>query len=306
MIQYKVGIVTRTKDRPLMLKRAARSVIDQTFKDFIWVIVNDGGDREAVDRIAGQAQESGVAIKVIHHSTSNGRPAAANRGIEACDAEYALLHDDDDTIDPTFLEKCVTFLGNESRYFNGVVVFSDIVEETLDGDSIRLVKVRSGYRPSIISFANLYGANLFPPIAFLFSRQAWAEVGKFNEALNYSEDWFFNQQYLSRFSIGILPVVLAHYHIRASLMDPSDIYSNTVVAGANDHRQHREDWTNRLIREDIVAGRLGLGQLNLYGQLFSKLEEVQSSMSKYDNGLEFLSDVGWIYRKIKRLLRPKK
>ena len=40
----KVAVITRTRNRALLLRRAARSVERQTFRAFSWVVVNDGGD----------------------------------------------------------------------------------------------------------------------------------------------------------------------------------------------------------------------------------------------------------------------
>jgi glycosyltransferase involved in cell wall biosynthesis len=47
----KVAVVTRTKDRPVLLERAIQSVHSQTMKDFIHVIYNDGGDASSVDAL---------------------------------------------------------------------------------------------------------------------------------------------------------------------------------------------------------------------------------------------------------------
>ena len=41
----KVAVITRTKDRPIFLKRALLSVSSQTFSDYIHVVVNDGGTK---------------------------------------------------------------------------------------------------------------------------------------------------------------------------------------------------------------------------------------------------------------------
>jgi glycosyltransferase involved in cell wall biosynthesis len=45
----KIGVIMRTKDRPILLQRALQSVTQQTFKDWQLVIVNDGGDPGPID-----------------------------------------------------------------------------------------------------------------------------------------------------------------------------------------------------------------------------------------------------------------
>jgi glycosyltransferase involved in cell wall biosynthesis len=44
MNQARVAVITRTKNRAILLKRAIRSVLDQKYEDWTHVIVNDGGD----------------------------------------------------------------------------------------------------------------------------------------------------------------------------------------------------------------------------------------------------------------------
>jgi hypothetical protein len=46
-----VGIVTRTKNRPILLERSIRSVLSQTYGNWVHIIVNDGGDRNALETI---------------------------------------------------------------------------------------------------------------------------------------------------------------------------------------------------------------------------------------------------------------
>jgi glycosyltransferase involved in cell wall biosynthesis len=46
----KVAVITRTKDRPLLLERAIKSVHNQTFKDYVHIIINDGGDSIALEK----------------------------------------------------------------------------------------------------------------------------------------------------------------------------------------------------------------------------------------------------------------
>ena len=62
MPQAAVAIITRTKDRPLLLRRAVESVLGQTHADWVHVIVNDGGDPAAVEQVvAPQAARSAAS-----------------------------------------------------------------------------------------------------------------------------------------------------------------------------------------------------------------------------------------------------
>ena len=103
----KVAIITRTKDRPILLRRAAESIAQQTFDEYVWVIVNDGGDREAVAEVASRFRED--RLMVIHNPEPVGMEAASNIGLRSSESEYVVIHDDD-TWYPTFLEKSLKLL----------------------------------------------------------------------------------------------------------------------------------------------------------------------------------------------------
>ena len=100
-----VAVVTRTKDRPLLLPRARRSVSNQTLRDFVWVIVNDGGEPKHVDHEAELARADGVSTEVVHISSSRGMEAASNAGVEKTSSKYVTIHDDDETWEAEFLQR---------------------------------------------------------------------------------------------------------------------------------------------------------------------------------------------------------
>src|SRR5579872_6127308 len=94
----KVAVLTRTKNRPLLLRRALDSVLAQTFTEWQHVIVNDGGDRGEVDALVEHVgKRYGDRVKVVHHERSQGMGAAGNAALRASTSEYVVFHDDDDS-----------------------------------------------------------------------------------------------------------------------------------------------------------------------------------------------------------------
>jgi hypothetical protein len=63
--------------------------------------------------------------------------AASNAGIAACDSDYIVIHDDDDSWCPDFLEKTVAFLdGPKGARYGGVTTHSTYVSEEIRGDRV--------------------------------------------------------------------------------------------------------------------------------------------------------------------------
>src|SRR5438445_225062 len=107
----KVAVVMRTRNRPLLLRRAIGSVLAQTMADWEMIIVNDGGDgREVEGLVAAVSAHAAGRIRVVHHQRSLGMEAASNAGIAASESELLVTHDDDDSWEPAFLAECVGLL----------------------------------------------------------------------------------------------------------------------------------------------------------------------------------------------------
>lgn len=252
-----VSIVTRTKDRPLLLPRACESVLAQTATDWEHIIVNDAGDRNPVEAIVEPLlKRYDGRLRLVHRERSTGMEAASNTGIRASRGRYLVVHDDDDSWHGRFLEKTTAELerrGPESC-IQGVVTHCLRVVETLGAEGIS-EQFRhpfvEGLQP--IRLWRVLEENAFPPISFLFRRTAWDALGPFDESLPVLGDWEFNVRFLQRFDLIVLPEMLAHYHHRTE--DAAEIYANTVTARDDLHRTTEAKLIERWRQSDDAAVR---------------------------------------------------
>ncbi len=255
-----VAVITRTKDRPLFLRRAMQSVLSQEFTDWLHVIVNDGGDPAPVDMLVkAHADRYAGRVKVVHHARSMGMQNASNAGLDAADSRYVVIHDDDDSWDPDFLAKTVAFLereGPESLVQGVVTQTTWILEEVcVDGEVVELS--RQPYYPfAFVNLGELRRRNLFPPIAFLYRRKAHARVGRFRQEFDVLGDHDFNLRFVRHFEIGVLPTSHAYYHWRHGSM------GNTVTRDRETHRQMLNRLKNAYHRELLDNPATGVGDLD--------------------------------------------
>ncbi len=253
----KVAVITRTKDRAVLLRRALRSVERQKFRDFCWVLVNDAGDHKPVDEVAALAKRDGVEVHVIHRAESSGMEAATNAGLKASKSKYVAIHDDDDSWHPDFLERTVAFLEAEAL-FVGVVCHSEEVHEELKGNAV-IEKSRKPMNAEIhdIHISELFYRNLFPPISLLYRREVLAHIGLYDEALPVLGDWDFNLRLILHGEIAVIEETLAHYHVRkAKHHAPNSIHSSPYL-----HKRYEAVIRNRLIRAGLDHGTLHPGSL---------------------------------------------
>lgn len=257
----RVSIITRTRNRPVLLRRAIASALAQTLPSWEMLIVNDGGEPEPVDTLVAEAAAQAQGrVRVIHNASNHGMEAASNLALSHASGEFVVIHDDDDSWQPAFLATCVDHLDHADPSVQGVVTASVRITERLDGDTVTVV----GSEPyggviASVTLLEMARGNMFPPIAFLYRRAVVETIGGYRADLPVLGDWEFNLRFLRSFDIDPLPQALANYHIRPDTK--AGVYSNTVVGGLPLHQKYAARLRNQLLREDMRTGQLGLGFL---------------------------------------------
>lgn len=290
-----VAIVVRTKDRPDFLHRALKSIGDQTFTAWESVIVNDGGDPKQVDALIDslpKAQRS--RVKAVHAESSRGRWVSANAGVLQTSAPYVILHDDDDTWHPQFLERAVKYL-DEHPDHGGVVSRIEIVwEEERAGAFVETGReiFQQDLVAPLLSDALLF--NRYVPIGFLYRRSLHEELGLYDESLPVVGDWNFNLKVLTRGPLEYLgDTPYAYWHQRVGASGAS---GNSVISASADH-----DRTDALIRDEALrqfVAEHGLGlPLFLTKYIDQRLVEVEETIR---SEVRHANPIERAYRKIRR------
>ncbi len=259
----RVTVITRTKDRPLLLRRCVESVLAQSFADWLHVIVNDGGNPHVIALlVAEHAARYAGRVELIHHPESLGMQNASNRGLQAAAGPYVVIHDDDDSWERDFLRACVEFLDAEGpdSLVQGVATQTTRILEEFNGDGTVHECGREHYLP--IRAVGLFKAaseNPFAPIAFVYRRATHERLGPFEERFTVVGDWDFNLRFLSQYEIGVIDRRLANYHWRHQ--SGGTIYANTVTDALDEHHRKTVALRNHYLREDLRTGKTGLGYL---------------------------------------------
>jgi glycosyltransferase involved in cell wall biosynthesis len=253
-----------------MLERALRSISGQTFENFILVVVNDSSSREPVDEMlrsfAGALHDR---VIVIHNDKPEGRWGAMDRAISAVDSDYFILHDDDDSWHPAFLERTVSYL-DEHREDAAVAARTELIYEQVDGGTITELRrqvLATGL--NTVSFVETLKQNYVPPIALLIRRSVFVEIGTFDNTLPVLADWDFTLRLISRYTVGFVDgEPLAYWHHRESSVGDE---GNSVVADAINHQRFNLRIRDAYLR-DSVAKSNNLGPLLLSAELFRQLD----------------------------------
>ncbi|MDX2244599.1 MAG: glycosyltransferase family A protein [Leptolyngbyaceae cyanobacterium bins.302] len=105
-----VSIISSFFNAHQYFEETYQSVINQTFQNFEWIIVDDcSTDPEAIALFQSLPTRS-RKIKTLKHDVNQGLSAGRNTAIAQATGKYLFFIDLDDLIDPTCIEKCVLFL----------------------------------------------------------------------------------------------------------------------------------------------------------------------------------------------------
>lgn len=266
MASKQTVVVTRTRNRPQFLKRAAESVMRQQYQDLSWVVVNDGGERDPVDAIVG-AISSECSCEVIHLESNVGMEAAGNIGMNSAAgraAEYAAIHDDDDTWSTDFLAVMTQALASDETLAGAVCRWSEIEEEVSDG-AITPKGSSKTNEAGPLTLPRLAVRNRFPPIALLFRVSAWKAAGGFAEHLPVLGDWDFNLRLMMQGDLAQVADTLAFQHVRP---ESAGEEANTITAKRDLHQAMRTRLINEYVRQDVRSGKPGLGTLLAQADMF--------------------------------------
>jgi len=91
-----------TYNREALVSRAIESVLHQTYKDFEFIIV-DNGSKDKSGIIADDYAAKDSRIQVLHREGGN-IGSGRNAGLDTVKGEYIAFIDDDDRAEPDFLE----------------------------------------------------------------------------------------------------------------------------------------------------------------------------------------------------------
>lgn len=93
------------------IQRAIDSVLEQTFKDYELIIVNDASKDSTLEKIKGYDDKR---ITIIDNEKNVGLGAVRNKGIAIAKGEYIVHLDGDDALyEPTTLEKIDDLIGKD-------------------------------------------------------------------------------------------------------------------------------------------------------------------------------------------------
>ena len=192
------------------LREAIGSILQQSWTDFEFLIVNDGSTDRTREIINSY---SDVRIRVLDQPANTGLAKSLNLGLRAARAPLVARQDADDRSHPERLAAQVEFLRGHP-------------EVALAGTQVRILNKhgRASRRPgwgraitnSAIRFQLLFD-NPFIHTSVMFRRDVvWHELGGYDETLPTGQDFDLWSRLAARYKVSNLPATLVDYRYHGS------------------------------------------------------------------------------------------
>lgn len=211
MTDPKVTVLMSVYNGQDFLAQAVRSILDQTYGDFEFLIIDDGSI-EPLDHILRSYKDKRI---VVWRQENMGLTRSLNKGISLARGEYIARMDADDVSLPNRLENQIHKFDSDSG-LDLVGCFFDIV----DGEG-RLIERKElitdpVYRLWRLQFHNNYGHG-----TVMLRKKSVLEAGSYDENLSYAQDYDLWSRISTRNNTIIVPEVLYHYRMVENGMQAS-------------------------------------------------------------------------------------
>jgi glycosyltransferase involved in cell wall biosynthesis len=202
-----VSVIIPVYNSHQFLQEAIDSVLNQTFKDYEVIVVNDGSTNGETLNFLNNLPPS---ISVIHKE-NGGLASARNYGIRHSKGEIILTLDSDDKFASTFLNEAVEILSEK----NEVGVVSSYVKEF--GDSSKTWRTTA-----FDDFSFLTENRIVSCCAF--RKKCWVEVNGYDEQMRSGyEDWEFWIRVTQKgWKVHVIPKTLFFYRKSSTSMLASE------------------------------------------------------------------------------------
>lgn len=196
----KVSVIMAVYNSEKFLKEAIESILNQTFKDFEFIIIDDGSTDRSGEILEDYAKKDS-RIKVFHQENM-GLTKSLNKAIKLAKGEYIARMDADDISMPERLEEQIQFLDQNPQVallgtgYYEIDTFGKVIKKKRPPTSdTELRRVLIKYNP-------------FFHASVMIRKNALQELRLYDENLKYAQDYDLWLRISSKFKIANLSDIL--------------------------------------------------------------------------------------------------
>jgi len=248
------------------LRESVESILSQTFRDFEFIIINDGSTDGTAD-ILTHYQRIDPRL-AVHHQQNKGLIDSLNTGCGLARGRYIARMDDDDVALPGRLERQISFLEQNPQV-------------ALLGTSVNIIDV-SGRRIETLALPAedelirqwLFESRRAPfcHVTLVFRAEAFRILQGYRAAFVAAEDYDLWLRFAERWQVANLPEALVNVRRRAHSLSFSHVRQQviSILAASAASSQRRAGGLDPLEGRETVVSRELLRRLGVSDAAFEK------------------------------------
>lgn len=216
-----VSVITAVYNGKDYLQECIDSILNQTYVDFEYIIVNDGssdGTKDILDKITDNR------VTVIHSEKNQGAAASLNVGIERAKGKWIAIQDADDISRPMRLEKQMKYLEKNPNVIGVSALIKCISgKESVSEDYIKNIEYLYNMQLNKEEIRTQCSHSCYVCHGtVVYSKEFFNKVGKYNTNYKISYDYDLWVRLFKIMPIEKLPEVLYEYRIIANSLTNSN------------------------------------------------------------------------------------
>lgn len=247
----KVSVIIPTYNRADLLPRAINSVLNQTFKDFELIVVDDGSTDNTKELIS-DFQKKDNRIQYIWQENSGAPAKPKNTGIKNSKGEFLAFLDSDDEWLPEKLEKQLKLFEKDKDL--GIVGCN--CWNIYVGEKYRKTKYRIKNNTKDNPIRILEDCFIFSSSSVVIPRFVFNDVSLYDESFKVSDDWDLYIRILKKYRFNFVDDFLLNYYVHYN-----NISKEGSIKQAEDYinliKKHEKDYNSNLLAKSIILRYVG-------------------------------------------------
>ena len=243
----KVTVLMSVYNGGKYLQEAIDSILGQTFKDFEFLIINDGSTDKTGEILKSY---NDPRIKIINNNKNIGLTKSLNKGLKLARGEYIARQDADDISLPTRFEEELKFFEKNS---NVALVGTDYF---LINEKDEIIHTVNCFTENRKLKEKLLEGNQFAHGSIIFKKECVEKVGMYREEFKFAQDFDFTLRISEEFDVANIPKSLYKWRINIDSVSVKkktlqDKYALLAIELAKERRQSGKDKLQSLNKEEI-------------------------------------------------------
>jgi glycosyltransferase involved in cell wall biosynthesis len=243
----KVTVLMSVYNGEKYLQEAIDSILGQTFKDFEFLIINDGSTDNTAEILESY---NNPRIKIINNEKNIGLTKSLNKGLKLARGEYIARQDADDiSLSTRFKEELKFFEKNSNVALVGTDYF-------LINEKDEIIHTVNCFIENSKLKEKLLEGNQFGHGSIMFKKECVEKVGMYREEFKFAQDFDFTLRISEEFDVANIPKSLYKWRINIDSVSVKkkslqDKYALLAIEMAKERRHSGKDKLQSLNKKEI-------------------------------------------------------